>query len=266
MDDIDHLIKTVFEQTEIKWQEVSQYIANTSLDGGRYSIFYNDPFHTLKKGDIYLVGLNPGGDPQKTKFNVKDEISEFKKFYSSHNRSFSAYLDEVWGNTGSEYEKGQASHQKRVKELIESVSNCLGQFCSVRDIFAANLIFFRTKNKNELSTLLKIAKDAKILDYCWKCHMKFLEVVRPKIILCNGNGDNLSSYSYIRRFLNSDTIKAENAKQFGKKKIKFLEAIIEPLEKVLIIGIPHLSYPSVSKQNGGYQILKEKIDDFMQQK
>ncbi len=157
MDDIDHLIKTVFEQTEIKWQEVSQYIANTSLDGGRYSIFYNDPFHTLKKGDIYLVGLNPGGDPQKTKFNVKDEISEFKKFYSSHNRSFSAYLDEVWGNTGSEYEKGQASHQKRVKELIESVSNCLGQFCSVRDIFAANLIFFRTKSKNELSYVPPLA-------------------------------------------------------------------------------------------------------------
>lgn len=264
MEDIENIIKTVYEQTELKWKEIRQYIANTNLDGGKYSIFYNDPYHTLRKGDIYLVGLNPGGDPTKTNFETEDAIITFKHFKNAFGYNYSAYLDECWGNSASELQKGKALHQLRVVDLIGHVSKYLGAFRSVRDVFAANLIFFRTKGKNELTELLEKAKKAQILDYCWKWHVRFLEVVRPKIILCNGNAHRLSSYSYVKRFLDSETTKKENTRQFGKKSIKYFEAAIQPHEKSLIIGIPHLSYPSLSERNGGYGVLETIINEFIE--
>ena len=32
------------------------------LNNYKYSVFYNDPYLTLAKGEIYFLGLNPGTD------------------------------------------------------------------------------------------------------------------------------------------------------------------------------------------------------------
>jgi len=42
----------------------------------KFSIFYTNPFHTLKEGEIYYIGLNPGGNSDNVVFE-EDTLSFF---------------------------------------------------------------------------------------------------------------------------------------------------------------------------------------------
>lgn len=89
----------------------NQYeVAKTKCKGFGYRIFYNHPENTLKKGDIYFLGLNPGGGRDQEKDELTDE-----DIFCGHGYNYCAYLDEVWGNY---QDKGKSPLQNELKRCL----------------------------------------------------------------------------------------------------------------------------------------------------
>src|SRR5690606_27782474 len=93
------------------------------------SVLYSGS-NTLKQGQFYLIGLNPGGNPLEIKTTVTQQFQERLKQAPDYN----SYCDEEWGR----YKKGLSPHQRRVQNLAAVLDT------NIRDIFSANMIFTRS--------------------------------------------------------------------------------------------------------------------------
>lgn len=66
------------------------------------SILYSAP-RTLKKGDYYFLGLNPGGSVAEIKETIDDSLNQMLEGSCCHN----AYLYEDWSSKNRKYKKGE---------------------------------------------------------------------------------------------------------------------------------------------------------------
>ena len=66
--------------------------------------------------------------------------------------------------------------------------------------FAMNLIFVESQNVAEIKREIRIDG---LFDHCWSVHKKMLAVVRPKFIVCLGNGEYDSAFSLVRKTANT---------------------------------------------------------------
>ena len=150
------------------------------------SVMYSG-IDTLCQGDIYLMGLNPGGDPgviPQTALQTIDSVFKVRP-------DFSAYLDEDWRGG-----LGQHQHQKRVVDIC----SLLG--VDVRTVFSANAVFVRPGDAATLAENLG-NRTREVIDCCLRVHDFFLAIVRPKIVVCLGNGEGASSFAILRNYLGS---------------------------------------------------------------
>ena len=205
-----------------------------------YSIFYNDPRVTLKPGKVYLVGLNPGGRDTEDYDSEGDEDLEWweaKERKLKH--PFSSYLDDEWFQGRGE---GNSPHQKNVCSVLSHLRNEIEPpEEAARSTCCVNLYFYRTPNVGKLQ-----AYPMELLD-CWLFHERFLEIVRPEIIICNGNADALSSFSVFReKFEKKQAVNCEPINKWRSVKWFVTPATWSAEKKLLIIGIPHLSRPYAS--------------------
>lgn len=170
---------------------------------------------TLKKGDIYLMGFNPGGvDTKPLRERMWDTMS------SDHN----AYLDECWDNGSGDYEKGKAPLQRRVQWVLENLGS------NPRDVCASNLIFARSRDANSIS--YEFAK------VCWPVHEAIIKIVQPKVILAFGNSE-ISPYGYLKSLLGANN-EDSTAAGHGVWKVKAFQAQHRG-RSILVAGIPHMS-------------------------
>jgi len=181
---------------------------------------------TLKKGDIYLLGLNPGGEGFIT---IKEHLSKLLK------KNDNSYLDERWENSVTLYEKGQAPLQKRVNYLLTNLGY------QTREVCSSNLIFVTSKSANEINYGLA--------GYCWRFHEIILDIIKPKIILCFGISE-VSAYSFLHSLYQGSEKKFPSG--HGKWDCKFFKTKINNRD-TSIVGVPHLSYYNI--------IGKEKVID-----
>lgn len=191
----------------------------------KFSIFYTNPFHTLKEGEIYYIGLNPGGNSDNVVFE-EDTLSFFRE---KDNSFHCAYLDEVWNSPI----KGGSPLQYRTKNLLEMIQSKVEGKQNIRDIFSTNINFFRSIDYNQL-------KQFDMLDSCLTYHKDFFYIVKPKIIVCNGNGENNSAYSVLREFF---WIFTDEQKSFRRGyAIKWFRTENTSWNKnITVIGVPHMS-------------------------
>ncbi|HAJ21573.1 MAG TPA: hypothetical protein DCL95_16185 [Rhodospirillaceae bacterium] len=130
---------------------------------------------SLSAGNLYAMGLNPGGDPGSI---GKSILQETESTPYSHN----PYSDEDWGGG-----MGTAPHQTSVLKTIELIVGRKNV-----DFFATNAVFARSVDANQLSNPWQL------WDLCWPVHQFFLSLIRPKVIICLGNGDNVSAFRFMR--------------------------------------------------------------------
>lgn len=201
---------------------------------GRGKTLYSS-INTLKRGNLYLMGSNPGG----TKGNdLRDHLDKLE------NQTDNEY-DKGWGDVQGEYDPGEHHLQLNVKHLLEKLDYGYKEVC------ASNLIFQGSKNQNEINY-------NKLANLCWPVHQIIIDIIQPKVILVFGNGFEDSPYAYIKK-KHSD-IKKERPTDLNETfpadhsnwKIKtFKTDIFEFNHDVTIIGIPHLSryHIRTNKQN-----------------
>ena len=207
MNRIDNLL--AFSQTQL------QPIAHRS---GR--ILYSGA-HTLKTGPIYLLGLNPGGNPDTHNDTVSSSLAELST------RTDNAYLDESWQYRGRPYRIGESPLQKRVCWLLIQ----LGQ--NARNVCASNLIFTRSKSA-EGSGYPETA------DLCWPVHEKIIAIVRPKIIIAFGNSGE-SPYNFLY-----SKLQGNNERRFPSGHGHWFCASFVSSSGATVVGLPHLSRYAVN--------------------
>jgi len=206
------------------------------------TVLYSN-YYTLKQGKLYILGFNPGGDPEdrELKFQtiIKDIESERKL-----DREYNEYFIK-WGN----YKPGEDPLQRSIRFLVEEVFGL-----NLREVCASNLIFLRSRKQDGIQNWEELA------DKCWKVH-EFLirEVVKPEIIISFG----LQTFSYLLRrlgynigfffpaFWGNWTIKvAMNVYYFGRN--------------LLIFGFPHISrYKIFSLGDREKKMIKDRIFDIL---
>ena len=201
---------------------VRQHLGDDSNKSG--DVLYNG-WDTLRPSNgLYIMGFNPGGDPTQIETSVVESLEKL-------NDNHCSYKDECWRKSCPDCQNkehfGQSRHQSRVKQLAQ-VLGCN----NIREAFAANAIFIRGNPQESLEIFKK----------CWPIHELFLSIVKPKVILCLGNGEVMSSFALLREKL---ALKPDQIRSHGQVKV-FSSAIAVSGGETInshVIGVRHPSYP-----------------------
>lgn len=188
---------------------------------------------TLKKGDLYVLGLNPGGEGFIT---IREHLNQLLS------RNENSFLDEKWKNRISEWNKGEAPLQKRVINLLESIGY------NPREVCSSNLIFVTSRTAEEVNYGLA--------GYCWKFHEAVLKIVQPKVILCFGIS-KISSYSFLNEILGGkETTKKAG---HGNWDCKAFKTKLHGRD-ITVVGVPHLSYYNITDKTDVISWIKGFLD------
>jgi hypothetical protein len=174
--------------------------------------------NTLRRGKIYLLGHNPGGEPEKFKGkDVRFDVENLSRQTSC------AYLDEEWGGK----KPGENKLQKRVIWLIKQLGFDIKKVC------ASNLIFARSGSVAKLHNFRKLA------DLCWPAHEFILHIVQPKLLIVFGNSP-ISPFNYLERKAKNKIATQTHPSRHGNWRCRLFHGELANL-KVTVIGLPHLS-------------------------
>lgn len=191
---------------------------------------------SITKGDLFILGLNPGGESPIT---IKQVLNDLPFI------TLNAYLDENWGNRKNQhYKMGQHPLQKNYIGLIKALG------FDPRSVFSSNLIFTRSRNQEG-------ANYPSHADICWPAHKEFIRIVDPDHILVFGNS-KISPYQYIK---NKYSLEQNDWKDsgHGSWSCYFCSGEIEGRKRSLI-GVPHLSRYYITYHEDVIDWIKSKIN------
>ena len=175
---------------------------------------------TLRPGLIYLLGLNPGGDPRRHGRQTLRRV--LQKLPSKTNNE---YLDETWDGQST---PGTGLLQRRVKWLAAELRHDLQKVC------ASNLIFVRSRDARS-SGYPELAK------LCWPVHEAILEIVRPRLVVTFGNS-SISPYAFLRSVLGE----AFRERTFRAGHGNWRCRAFRTANRMWVVGLPHLSRYAVN--------------------
>jgi uracil-DNA glycosylase len=173
--------------------------------------------HTLRPGPMYLLGLNPGGDPTTHNDTVGSSLREMLR------RTENAYLDESWRNCAV----GRSPLQLWVQWLLRQLG------FQPRDICASNLIFTRSVSATDSGY-------PEVAELCWPVHEQIIAVVQPIFIVAFGNSSE-SPYRFLCQKLQG---MQEQRIPSGHGSWD-CTTFISP-KGIRVFGLPHLSRYAVS--------------------
>lgn len=195
--------------------EVKKHLGDDAEKSG--AVLYNGWNTLCSKNGLYIMGFNPGGDPNKITTSVTESLEELRDKYCS-------YWDECWRKSCPDdciKHRGESRHQERVRSLAEILG------FDIRETVAVNAVFLRSKTQNDLNASWDI------FEKCWLVHEKVLSIVRPKIILCLGNGEPRSAFAFLRKKVSPNT-------QPNSDRVK---SFVSEVMKCFVIGVRHPSHP-----------------------
>jgi len=169
---------------------------------------------TLRRGPIYLLGLNPGGNPNEHKDTVRDRLKDLPSKRRNN------YLVN-WGGR----QPGAHPLQRGVQWLAAELG------VRIEDVCASNLIFVRSPDERT-SGFPESAR------HCWPVHRAILAVVKPKLIITFGK----SPYNFLREefggLLEADPLPAGHAnwqcRAFRSREMH-------------VVGLPHMSLYAIHR-------------------
>ncbi len=196
---------------------------------------------TLTQGGIYLLGFNPGGDPEHP-----DSRSIGENLHALPGKKTNDYLDESWARpVGDPFRPGRHPLQRNLRSLF----NSLGQ--DLRSVCASNLIFVRSKKAVE-------TQYSEYAGLCWPIHEMILDTVQPSTIIAFGNSE-WSPYSYLCEQLGQGAAQATPFPSgHGNWVLRAFPGMYKG-RRVSVVGLPHLSRYTVRNRVEVIRWLQEQI-------
>ena len=239
-----------------KISKLKNLLLETKLERESGAIIYSAD-STLKKGDFYFLGTNPGGNRP----DYPDTILNQVKLSKEKNE----YIDGNWGNS---------EHQETIKAMFRELD------INLKETFSTNASFIRSPGEkkyqprypiSELSIQPKskatkqLIKDAE--EIFWPIQEYFLSIVQPKLIIANGSIARNLFWKKIKNRTFSD--KEMSTKDLfvysnsANKSCHFFEGHFRTsnlfIKDLKVISLPHLSFQDYSFHKLGIEWAKEKI-------
>ena len=134
--------------------------------------FYSGRLAFSSPSDLYILGVNPGGDPEEYPDETVDSHTEW--VLGSSPKNWSAYRDESWGTSGAE--AGSRGMQPRILHFFRRLNMRPGE------VPASNVVFARSSRKATLEgDYTQMASD------CWQFHQAVIDSLGVRIVVCLGN-------------------------------------------------------------------------------
>jgi hypothetical protein len=149
------------------------------------SVFYSGRSAFEQPSDIYILGLNPGGDPVRQ----ADEtiVHHMQEALVRPSANWSAYLDESWNGRPA----GTYGMQPRIRHLLLSFG------LHSHSIPASNVVFVRSAREADLKH-----QKQQLLEACWPVHQAVIDTLGVKNILCLG----ATAGGWVREALDAHTL------------------------------------------------------------
>lgn len=133
------------------------------------SVFYSGRNAFSAPSPLYVLGINPGGDPETHKNHTV--ASHTADVLSSASADWSAYRDERWGNRDA----GTAGMAPRILHLFKKLDVSAGS------VPASNLVFVRSRREKDIKSEM-----TQLQELCWSFHAQVISTLSPRVILCLG--------------------------------------------------------------------------------
>ena len=141
-----------------------------SLKGRSGRVFYSGRRAFESPSSVYILGINPGGDPPQDGGETVREHTATVLACEDH--GWSAYQDESWGPN---LKPGSETFQKRAKYLCGKIRK------DVDEVPASNVIFERSPDFASFRGDAKLAAKR-----CWPFHRKVIDTLDVQIVVCLG--------------------------------------------------------------------------------
>jgi hypothetical protein len=195
---------------------------------------------TLCPGPLYLLGLNPGGDPSDHRHREQTIGSTLD---SLRIKKENEYLDVSWRERGIHREPGEATLQRRVQHLAEILG------LDLRTVCASNLIFAR-------STSAATSDYEHLAPICWPVHELILNIVQPRLIVAFGNSGT-SPYNFL-----VSQFAAPREETFHSGHGEWVCRSFTT-DKMRVVGVPHLSRYAIDRAIDRNPLLRERLQSLL---
>lgn len=170
-------------------ESFAQLIPQELLDRSG-SVFYSGRRAFSESRSLYLLGVNPGGDPVK---KIAETVRwHTEKVQRQEAENWSAYRDESWEGAPP----GTWRMQPRILHSLRRIGFDPGLTP------ASNIVFLRSRRQDTLEGSLSDLAEA-----CWPFHRKVIDTLSIKVILCFGQSagewvcHHLGATEVIERFV-----------------------------------------------------------------
>jgi hypothetical protein len=160
------------------------------------SILYSGKDAFTSNAELYILGLNPGGDPKE--LNSNTIAAHTKSILETKPTNWSEYRDEIWEGKLA----GKWGMQPRVLHLLSKLSLDPGKVPS------SNLIFVRSRRESTLTQ-----NKTQLAKLCWPFHEAVINEIKPKVILCFGQ----TVGKFVKTKLAANTLLGEFVEQNNRK-------------------------------------------------
>jgi hypothetical protein len=213
---------------------------------------------SLREAPFYVMGLNPGIG---SKYAVRDHAANWNV------KDFSAYLHQCWQDDcwkvdpfGRQQKLTSCNHEPGLKRHQKAVVRLMSMICaeSPTKVIATNAVFIASKSA--ASFYAEHGKSwNEAWSACWPVHEWLLSIVRPKVILCLGFGEQLSSFRFLATATNCAKLCREPEAGF-----KWFDAVVDGTSGTItprVIGVSHPSYGvRVKDAKRLAAVVQERID------
>jgi hypothetical protein len=181
------------------------------------SVFYSGRKAFTPPKSLYILGLNPGGDPNSM---TDDSIRRHtKEILERRPDEWSEYRDGIWNGK----HPGTHGMQPRVVHLFECINIDLGT------VPASNIAFVRSRREQKFDgDLISVAEQ------CWPLHNSVIKNLEVKIILCFGR----TAAGWVRRKIDATEKVAEFIEQNNRK---WKSAIYKNQNDIYVADLTHPS-------------------------
>ena len=201
--------------------EVIGYVPE-HLRGRPGALLYTGRDALTDPAPIYLLGVNPGGDPV---IEPQTVVEHATKVLTLEPSDFSAYRDERWG--GGAMAPGAHKMQRNVLHLMRKLDLEPGK------VPASNLVFIRSSREADIDR----RQMQRLAEECWPLHNALIERLGTRAIVCFGS----TAAEFVRRKLGANTQIGEFTEKNNRR---WTSRAFRNADGIVVVQVTHPSIAS----------------------